>query len=69
MLTKKSGVRGLVVHCNNVEVLNVKMTAATCDRSEWNAYWNKNVKKIKFTIGDTASDYYRKFAGTEALVL
>ena len=69
MLTKKSGVRGLVVHCNNMKVLNVKMTAATCNRIVWNDYWNKNVKMIKFTIGDTASDYYRKFAGTAGLVL
>ena len=58
-LTKTAGVR-LVIHCNEVEVLNILMSDSTCDNSEWSTYWNNDVTKIKFASVDTASDYYGK---------
>ena len=68
MLTKKSGIRGLVLHCNNVEVLNVLMSDTICDGSaQWSDYWNKNVGKIEFHKIDTASDYFRELGGNVVL--
>ena len=55
-LTRTAGVR-LVIHCNDVEVLN-KLLSSSC-KSGWDTYWNRDVTKIKFTILDTASDYYK----------
>ena len=57
-LTKTAGVR-LMIHCNDVEVLNKLFSDATCSNSEWSKYWNNDVTMIKFYSGDTASDYYR----------
>ena len=57
-LTRTSGIR-LVVHCNEVEVLNILMSDSTCSRSEWNTYWSKNIAKIRFSKQDNASDNYR----------
>ena len=56
-LTRTAGVR-LVIHCNEVEVLDKLLSALSC-KSGWDTYWNKDVTKIKFESGDTASDYYR----------
>ena len=61
-LTRTAGVR-LVIHCNDVEVLNTLLSEATC-RSGWSTYWNyRDVTKIKFDSSDTASDYYRPQPG------
>ena len=57
-LTRTAGVR-LVIHCNDVEVLNKLISEATCSDSKWSTYWNRDVTKIKFNSGDTASDFYR----------
>ena len=52
------GARGLVVHCNDVEVLNMELSDTTC--GEWDTTYSKDVKKIKFDSQyDSASDYYR----------
>ena len=56
-LTKTAGVR-LVIHCNEVEVLNILLSQALCRYSEWSTVWNRDVKKISFRHDDTASDYY-----------
>ena len=56
-LTKTSGIR-LVIHCNEVEVLNILMSYSTC-RNIWNDYWKRDVEKIRIDGLDTASDYYR----------
>ena len=56
-LTRTSGIR-LVVHCNEVEVLNYLMSDATCGHSDWRTYWSGEVAKIEFNSEDTASDYY-----------
>ena len=60
-LTRTAGVR-LVIHCNDVEVLNTLLSEATC-RSGWSTYWNRDVTKIRFYSPDTASDYYRPQPG------
>ena len=61
-LTRTAGVR-LVIHCNEVEVLNTLLSQATCSDSEWSTYWSRDVTKIKFTSSDKASDYYRPQPG------
>ncbi|KAL5247451.1 hypothetical protein ACHWQZ_G019360, partial [Mnemiopsis leidyi] len=59
-LTRTSDVPRVVLHCNNVEVLNVTMSDSTCDsRSGWSTIWSRNVDKIMFGYSDTASDYFR----------
>ena len=61
-LTRTSGIR-LVIHCNEVEVLNVLLTDSTCSESSWNYYWSRDVKKILFSNWDTASDYHKLYKG------
>ena len=57
-LTKTSGIR-LVIHCNEVEVLNVLLESTCSSSSHWSHYRSKDVEKISFSSLDTASDYYR----------
>ena len=58
-LNRNSGIR-LLIHCNNVEVLNFLMSDSTCSDSSWSTQWSRTVGKIWFFYyGDTASDYYR----------
>ena len=56
-LTRTAGIR-LVIHCNDVEVLNTLFSEATCSYSGWSKAWSRDVAKIKFPSDDTASDYY-----------
>ena len=57
-LTRTSDIR-LVIHCNEVEVLNVLLSDTTCGvGSSWSDAWSRDVEKISFK-DDTASDYYR----------
>ena len=57
-LNRNSGIR-LLIHCNNVEVLNILMSSSTCIHSSWSTYWSRTVGKVRFSRVDTASDYYR----------
>ena len=57
-LTRTSGIR-LVIHCNEVEVLNILMSDSTCNEEGWSEYWSRDVETIRFKNIDTASDYYR----------
>ena len=57
-LDRTEGVR-LVVHCNDVEVVDVLMSDSTCNDGKWRTQWIKSVGKIWFTNHDNASDYYR----------
>ncbi|KAL5263941.1 hypothetical protein ACHWQZ_G005133 [Mnemiopsis leidyi] len=59
-LTRTSGIR-LQIHCNDVEVVNFLLSDDTCRYSDWREYWSRDVEKIAFYTGDTASDYYRRF--------
>ena len=63
-LTKTAGVimivprYRVVIHCNEVEVLNILLSDATCSKGQWSTEWSRDVTKIKFLSDDTASDYY-----------
>ena len=58
-LNRNSGIR-LLIHCNNVEVLNFLMSSSTCSFSSWGTNWSRTVGKVWFNYySDTASDYYR----------
>ena len=60
-LNRNSGIR-LLIHCNNVEVLNILISSSTCRNypSSFSTYWSRTVGKIWFYPDeDTASDYYR----------
>ena len=62
-LTRTSSIR-LVVHCNEVEVLNYLISDTTCDDSNWSTNWSREVPKIRFSsLYDTASDYYQPQPG------
>ena len=58
-LTRSSGVR-FIIHCNNVEVLNVLLSDTSCDDSGWSRSWNRETAYIVTFDFDTASDYYRE---------
>jgi hypothetical protein len=57
-LSKTSGTR-VIIHCNNVEVLNLLLSDKTCSYSSWSKHWTRDVEKIAFDSNDRASDYYR----------
>ena len=57
MITKKNPL-SIIIHCNNVEVAVVLISPDNCDEADWFKYWSRIAKKIKFTLGDTASDSY-----------
>ena len=58
-LNRNSGIR-LLIHCNNVLVLNFLMSHSTCSDPFWSHYWSKNVQHIEFDPRyDTASKYFR----------
>ena len=57
-LIKTAGIR-VVIHCNDVEVLNILFSDTTCSDSRWREYWTRDVASVVFVPGDTASDYYR----------
>ena len=60
-LNRNSGIR-LLIHCNNVEVLNFFMSYYSCYywSESYSDYWSRNVGKIQFHYYyDTASDHYR----------
>ena len=56
MVTKNSEIR-LLVHCNDVKVVDTLISELTCKTAKFEN-WSKEVKKIKFHIYDTASDFY-----------
>ncbi|XP_063676896.1 uncharacterized protein LOC134813141 [Bolinopsis microptera] len=56
-LTRTAGVR-LVIHCNEVEVINILFSGTTCIDNSWSTFWSRDVAKISFHSSDTASDYY-----------
>ena len=58
-LTRTSSAR-LQVHCNNVEVLNL-LPSETCDMSDWEDFWSREVEEIVFDTLDTASDFSRPY--------
>ena len=57
-LTRTPVIR-LVIHCNEVEVLNFVPSDSTCNNNQWNTHWKQDVGKMSFFQVDTASDYYK----------
>ena len=58
-LDKTAGIRK-IIHCNEVEVLNVLLSDDECDDSSWSSYWSGTVNEILFNKRlDSASDYYQ----------
>ena len=61
-LSRISGVRRIVIHCNEMEIFNFVASKSTCVNSGWEEQWAlRDVKKIKFgyIYSSTATDYYR----------
>ena len=56
-LSKISGIR-LQIHCNGIEVANVLLSDTIC-RSNWRERWNRDIERVEFIAGDSASEYYR----------
>ena len=56
-LNKNTGIR-LQIHCNEEELLDLLLAEDVCPDSRWSD-WYKHVSWVRFTRGDTASDFYR----------
>lgn len=72
-LSRPSGVRRVAIHCNEVEVLDLSLTASRCNEKDWMSYWERDVAMIEFDSADTgtqdtASDFYRHAPGQPILV-
>ena len=66
-LTKTSGIT-LLIHCNDVEVLNLLLSDEICNGyRDWRDFWSRDVEKIAFSEHDTASDYYRLYQRDEGI--
>ena len=54
----------LVVLCNEIQVLEVRLSNSTCSAEpHWSSFWRDDVKKIYFNSSDSASDFYRPYTG------
>jgi hypothetical protein len=63
-LDRTVGVR-LLVHCNEEEMFNIKLSGSLCWDTRWRSTWLGSVKELAFfSTWDTASDYYRPFKTT-----
>ena len=54
------GVRNVIIHCNEVEVLNVFISETFCNDSRWER-WHKDAGRIRFIDDDRATDFYWDF--------
>ena len=64
-LSETTANRQIVIHCNNVEVLNVVLSDTRCRYTTWKSDWSKTVARIYFSVHDTASRFYRQEPGTD----
>ena len=53
----------VVVHCNGIQMLKVKLSNSNCSKPNWSSFWRDDVKKIYFNSSDSASDFYRPYTG------
>ena len=65
-ITKTSDPLGILVHCNDKEILNFQFSDTTCTDKTWRSQWGQEMKRINF-YGDTASDYYYHLPGKVGL--
>ena len=61
-LTRSAGIK-VIIHCNNVEVLNMQLSDSTCAASSWHEKWRDEVKKIEFPSDNRAYDLYSSQPG------
>lgn len=67
-LLRTSAGRRIVVHCNEVRVLDFVLSDSTCSEGYWSKTWGRNVAKIRFTETDTASEFYRSQPGMQMII-
>ena len=58
----------MTIHCNDVELLTVRITTNTCDMSTWNNYWSRASKQFRFTSNDNGSKFFRSYQSQEGKV-
>ena len=54
------GVRNVLIHCNEVEVLNVLISEIFCDDTKWER-WKRNAGRIRFIDDERATEFYWHF--------
>ena len=57
-MDRTDGIR-VIIHCNDVEVVNTLISDETCEFRVWKLHWTKAVEKIYFSSHDNASDHYK----------
>ena len=64
-ITKTVNPFGIIVHCNDKAVLDVKLSDKVCTEysGNWSLYWKNKVTQIEFSSNDTASDKYYQLPG------
>lgn len=60
--------RRVIIHCNEVKVLDIVLTETLCEQNDWRSHWERDVAKIAFDsadegVRDKASDFYRHTSG------
>ena len=66
-LSRVSGVRRIVIHCNEMEIINFVVSESTCAMADWESKWvTRDVKRIQligysYSSSSTATeaDYFR----------
>ena len=48
----------VTIHCNNVKVVDLLMSASSCDKNIWSSSYNEEMTKFRFCTCDTASYSY-----------
>ena len=60
--TKDAGTR-LVIHCNDIEILDTTASDSVCDHPNWKSFFDREMVEIHFVSGDKATDKYRPYKG------
>ena len=56
--TRASDIK-IVIHCNDVKVVEFEFSDYTCTDSVWSQIWSSDVTTIYFMKANTGSDFYR----------
>ena len=66
-ITKTSDPLGILVHCNDKEILNLQFSNTTCIggyyKDNWRKYWGQQLKRIYFHSWNSASNFYHHPTG------
>ena len=49
---------GLTIFCNSKKVLEIQLSDSICTIETWQVYWGRDVKGIKFSPNDKASEFF-----------